>query len=173
MDMRMMGRRRTPGVEHGGEADARAEVLRVGGDGGERLGGGPEHEVIDGGLLLKRNRADRRRQERGRLKNNRVENSHQPTRRPERKMQRFESTGSVQKSGFNPNASHASRQGDEHVARGCRGRLRVCATQFLRLFASQRDDDARGIWTINPIVPSSHSSVLLKVMLEQLRRSCP
>jgi hypothetical protein len=62
MDMRMMGRRRTPGVEHGGEADARAEVLRVGGDGGERLGGGPEHEVIDGGLLLERNLADRRRQ---------------------------------------------------------------------------------------------------------------
>jgi putative transposase len=35
--------------------------------------------------------------ERGRWKNNRVENSHQPTRRRERKMQRFESTGSAQK----------------------------------------------------------------------------
>jgi len=35
--------------------------------------------------------------ERGRWKNNRAENSHQPTRRRERKMQRFKSTGSAQK----------------------------------------------------------------------------
>ena len=33
--------------------------------------------------------------ERGRWKNNRAENSHQPTRRRERKMQRFKSTGSA------------------------------------------------------------------------------
>jgi DDE domain len=39
-----------------------------------------------------------RRHERGRLKNNRAENSHQPTRRRERKMQRFKSPGSAQKS---------------------------------------------------------------------------
>ena len=37
------------------------------------------------------------RRERGRLKNNRAENSHQPTRRRERKMQRFKSPGSAQK----------------------------------------------------------------------------
>jgi transposase-like protein len=37
------------------------------------------------------------RDERGRWKNNRVENSHQPTRRRERKMQRFKSAGSAQK----------------------------------------------------------------------------
>ena len=37
-----------------------------------------------------------RRHERGRWKNNRVENSHQPTRRRERKMQRFKSPGSAQ-----------------------------------------------------------------------------
>ncbi len=37
------------------------------------------------------------RHERGRWKNNRVENSHQPTRRRERKMQRFRSAGSAQK----------------------------------------------------------------------------
>jgi DDE superfamily endonuclease len=36
-------------------------------------------------------------QERGRWKNNRAENSHQPTRRRERKMQRFKSPGSAQK----------------------------------------------------------------------------
>ena len=35
--------------------------------------------------------------DRGRWKNNRAENSHQPTRRRERKMQRFKSAGSVQK----------------------------------------------------------------------------
>src|SRR5271166_1990502 len=38
-----------------------------------------------------------RRHERGRWKNDRVENSHQPTRRRERKMQRFKSPGSAQK----------------------------------------------------------------------------
>ena len=36
-----------------------------------------------------------RRHERGRWKNNRAENSHQPTRRRERKMQRFKSAGSA------------------------------------------------------------------------------
>ena len=36
------------------------------------------------------------RHERGRWKNNRVENSHQPTRRRERKIQRFKSAGSAQ-----------------------------------------------------------------------------
>jgi transposase-like protein len=34
---------------------------------------------------------------RGQWKNNRAENSHQPTRRRERKMQRFKSAGSAQK----------------------------------------------------------------------------
>src|SRR5471032_3207856 len=38
-----------------------------------------------------------RRHERGRWKNNRAENPHQPTRRRERKMQRFKSPGSAQK----------------------------------------------------------------------------
>jgi transposase-like protein len=37
------------------------------------------------------------RHQRGRWKNNRAENSHQPTRRRERKMQRFKSPGSAQK----------------------------------------------------------------------------
>ncbi len=57
-----MGQRRTPGVEDGGEADARAEMLRIGGDRGQRLGGGPEQEVVDGGLVLERDGADRSRQ---------------------------------------------------------------------------------------------------------------
>ena len=62
VDMRMVGQRRAPGVEDGGEADVRAQMLRVGGDGGQRLGGGPEQEVVDDGLVLERDRADRRRQ---------------------------------------------------------------------------------------------------------------
>jgi transposase-like protein len=37
------------------------------------------------------------RHERGRWKNNRAENSHQPTRRREHKMQRFKSPGSAQR----------------------------------------------------------------------------
>ena len=62
MNVRVVGQRRAPGVQHGGEADARAEMLRVGGDRGEGLRGGPEQEVVDGGLVVERDRADRRRQ---------------------------------------------------------------------------------------------------------------
>ena len=62
VDVRMVGQRRAPGVQHGGEADARAQMLRVGGDRGQRLGGGPEQEVVDGGLVVERDGADRRRQ---------------------------------------------------------------------------------------------------------------
>src|SRR5262245_14198197 len=38
-----------------------------------------------------------KRHERGRWRNNRAENSHQPTRQRERKMQRFKSPGSAQR----------------------------------------------------------------------------
>jgi len=44
-----------------------------------------------------RDRGIKKYHERGRWKNNRAENSHQPTRRRERKMQRFKSPGSAQK----------------------------------------------------------------------------
>ena len=57
-----MGERRAPGVEDGGQADARAQMLRVGGDREQRVGSGSEQEVVDGGLVLERDRADRRRQ---------------------------------------------------------------------------------------------------------------
>ena len=39
VDVRMVSERGAPGVEHGGEADARAEMLGVGGDGDQGLGG--------------------------------------------------------------------------------------------------------------------------------------
>ena len=74
-----------------------------------------------------------RHHERGRWKNNRAENSHQPTRRRERKMQRFKSPGFSPEISFHtrrrlqylqrptpsplsPNAPRASRCGDDHVA---------------------------------------------------------
>ena len=62
VDMRVMGQRRAPGVQHGGEADAGAKVLRVGGDGDERLGRGLEQEVVDDRLVLVGDVGDRRRQ---------------------------------------------------------------------------------------------------------------
>jgi hypothetical protein len=37
-------------------------MLRVGGDREQRVGSGSEQEVVDGGLVLERDRADRRRQ---------------------------------------------------------------------------------------------------------------
>ena len=62
VDMRMVGQRRAPGVQYGGQADARAQMLWVGGDRGQRLRGGPEQEVVDGRLVLERDGADRGRQ---------------------------------------------------------------------------------------------------------------
>jgi putative transposase len=60
----------------------------------------PERLVIDNlrsdGAAV-RDLGIERRHQRGRWKNNRAENSHQPTRRRERKMQRFKSPGSAQK----------------------------------------------------------------------------
>ena len=53
--------RRAPGVQHGGEADPRAQMLRVGGDGGQCLRGRREQEVVDPRLVVERDGADRRR----------------------------------------------------------------------------------------------------------------
>jgi hypothetical protein len=96
--------------------------------------------------------------ERSRWKNNRAENSHQPTRRRERKVQRFKSAGSAHKflsahaavcNTFNvqrhlTSAQSAPGRGDEHVARGRRSRLKI-RTHYspLALFAWQRDDAGR------------------------------
>ena len=56
--MGMVCHSRSPGVEHGGGADARTEVLGVGRDGDQGLGGGFEQQVIDDGLVLVGDRGD-------------------------------------------------------------------------------------------------------------------
>ena len=52
MGMRMVGERRSPGMQHGSEPDAGAEVLGVSRDGDQGLGGGLEQQVIDDGLVV-------------------------------------------------------------------------------------------------------------------------
>jgi hypothetical protein len=62
MDVRMVGHCRAPAVEYCGGANARAEVLRIGGDREQRLGGRAEQQVVDDGLVLISNRGDLGRQ---------------------------------------------------------------------------------------------------------------
>jgi hypothetical protein len=49
-------------VQHGGEADASAEMRGVGGDGDECLGGGLEQDAVDRRLVMVGEVGDRRRQ---------------------------------------------------------------------------------------------------------------
>ena len=62
VDMRMVRHRRSPGVEHGGDADARAEVLGIGGDRQHRLRRRLEQQVVDQRLVLERDVGDLGRQ---------------------------------------------------------------------------------------------------------------
>ncbi len=62
VEMRMMGHRRAPGVEHGGEADAGAEMLWISADREQRLGRGAEQQVVDHRLVLIGDRGDLGRQ---------------------------------------------------------------------------------------------------------------
>ena len=62
MGVRMVGERRSPGVEYSGEPDAGAEVLGVGGDGDQGLGGGFQQQVIDDRLVMIGDVGDRPRQ---------------------------------------------------------------------------------------------------------------
>ena len=55
--------------------------------------------------------------QRGRWRNNRAENSHQPTRRRERKMQRFKSPGSAQKFPSTHAAVHNTFNVQRHLTR--------------------------------------------------------
>ena len=51
-----------PGVQHRDRADLGAEMAGVGGDGAQRLGGGPEQDGVDHALVLERDLGRRRRQ---------------------------------------------------------------------------------------------------------------
>jgi hypothetical protein len=61
VDMRVMGKRRAPAVQYGGEADPGAKVLRIGSDGGERLSCRLEQDVVDHGLIVVGDVGDRGR----------------------------------------------------------------------------------------------------------------
>ena len=50
--VRVVGECRSPGVQHGGEPNARAEVLGVGRDGDQGPGGHFKQQVIDDHLVL-------------------------------------------------------------------------------------------------------------------------
>ena len=52
VDMRMMGKGLAPGVQDGQEADARAEMFRVGGDSQEGLGAQAKNQVVEQALVL-------------------------------------------------------------------------------------------------------------------------
>src|ERR1700737_2052947 len=52
VEVRMMVEVLAPGVQHGRDADLGAEVLRIGGDRQEALGGGLEQEAVDRRLVL-------------------------------------------------------------------------------------------------------------------------
>ena len=58
----MVGQRGAPCVEDCGQPDAGAEMLRVGGDGDQGLGGGLKEDGVDDGLVLVGDVGDRRRQ---------------------------------------------------------------------------------------------------------------
>ena len=62
MGVRMVGQRRSPGVEHGGEPDAGTEVLGIGGDREQRLGRGAEQQIVNHRFVLVGDGADLGRQ---------------------------------------------------------------------------------------------------------------
>ena len=62
MHVRVVRQRRTPGVQHQRGADARAQLLRIGGDGLQHLSGHVEQQAVDVGLVLIRQVSDGRGQ---------------------------------------------------------------------------------------------------------------
>ena len=58
--MRVVLQGLAPGVENHGHAELGAEMLGIGGDGGERLGRRAEQDRVDNGLVLESDLADQR-----------------------------------------------------------------------------------------------------------------
>ncbi len=52
MHVRVMGQRRAPGVQHGGDAYSGAEMLGIGCDRDQRLGRGLEQQIVNHRLVL-------------------------------------------------------------------------------------------------------------------------
>ena len=61
MDVGVMLEVLPPGVEDGQEADLGPEVLGIGGDSLQGLGGGPEEQAVDHARVLQGDRAEGRR----------------------------------------------------------------------------------------------------------------
>ena len=62
MDVRVVGQGRAPAVQHGGNADAGAQMLGIAGDGEHRLGCRLEQQVIDQRLVVEGDGGDLGRQ---------------------------------------------------------------------------------------------------------------
>ena len=60
--MRVVLQGLAPGVENHGDAELGAEMLGIGGDGGERLGRRAEQDRVDNSLVLEGDLGHRRRQ---------------------------------------------------------------------------------------------------------------
>ena len=58
MQMRVMGKRLSPCVQHRQEPDLRTEMPGVSSDGSQRLRRRPEQDIIDHGLILERDHLD-------------------------------------------------------------------------------------------------------------------
>jgi len=57
MQVRVQAKGLVPRVQHRDEADLGAQMLRVGGDRAQRLGGGPEQDPVDDGGILQGDRS--------------------------------------------------------------------------------------------------------------------
>ena len=68
MQMGMVEKSLSPGMEHREESDLRAQMLGVGRNGAQRLANGPEQNVVDDVLILQSKGCDRLRQSEDHMK---------------------------------------------------------------------------------------------------------
>ena len=68
MQMGMVEKSLSPGMEHREESDLRAQMLGVGRNGAQRLADGPEQNVVDDVLILQCNGCDWPRQSEDHMK---------------------------------------------------------------------------------------------------------